>query len=77
MSRRLSDANSQKSGGSDFSASEKTKVGSPQSCLETEKSSFTAQGITIHEKKWTDGSVSLDAVSGKLSRLAKVWILEI
>lgn len=76
MSRRLSDANGQKSGGSDSSSStnEKTKAGSPQtqSCLEQEKPSFAALGITIHEKKWTDGSVPFDAVSANLSRLAKV-----
>lgn len=29
--------------------------------------------ITIHEKKWTDGSVSLDAVTSGLAKLGKVY----
>lgn len=29
--------------------------------------------ITIHEKKWTDGSVSLDVVSSGLAKLGKVY----
>ncbi|RDX60587.1 tRNA (guanine(37)-N1)-methyltransferase 2, partial [Mucuna pruriens] len=71
MSRRLSDVSGQKPGSNDSSSNEKTKAGSPQSCVLEEKSNFAAMGITVHEKKWTDGSVSLDAVSGNLSRLGK------
>ncbi|KAK7330193.1 hypothetical protein VNO77_24380 [Canavalia gladiata] len=71
MSRRLSDVNGQKSGSNDSSINEKTKTGSSHNCLEQEKSNFAALGLTIHEKKWTDGSVSLDAVSASLSRLGK------
>ncbi|XP_027333031.1 uncharacterized protein LOC113847901 [Abrus precatorius] len=71
MSRRLSDVNGQKPGGSDSSISEKTKAGSSQSCVDQDKSNFTAMGVTVHEKKWTDGSVPLDAVSANLSRLGK------
>ncbi|KAL5064989.1 hypothetical protein RYX36_026726 [Vicia faba] len=69
MLRRLSDVKSQKSDNND--SDENTIVSSPLSCLETEKSKLSGLGITIHEKKWTDGSVPLDAVSSKLSRLAK------
>ncbi|CAK8563334.1 unnamed protein product [Lathyrus sativus] len=69
MLRRLSDVKSQKSDNND--SEENTIVSSPQSCLETKNSKFSGLGITIHEKKWTDGSVPLDAVSSKLSRLAK------
>ena len=29
--------------------------------------------IIIHEKKWTDGSVSLDAVTSGLAKLGKVY----
>ncbi|KAK7265015.1 hypothetical protein RJT34_32631 [Clitoria ternatea] len=71
MSRRLSDVNGQKPGGNDSSSGETTKVDSPQSRGLEEKSNFAALGITIHEKKWTDGSVPLDAVSASLSRLGK------
>lgn len=73
MTRRLSDVKSRKSDDNDSSSvDENTIDSSPQSCLEVEKSKFAGLGgITIHEKKWTDGSVPLDAVSGKLSRLGK------
>lgn len=71
MSRRLSDVSGQKPGSNDSSSNEKTKVGSPESCVPEEKSNFAAMGITVHEKKWTDGSVALDAVSGNLSKLGK------
>ncbi|KAL2338303.1 hypothetical protein Fmac_012749 [Flemingia macrophylla] len=71
MSRRLSDVSGQKPGSNDSSSNEKTKAGSPQTCGLDEKSNLAAMGITVHEKKWTDGSVPLDAVSGNLARLGK------
>lgn len=71
MSRRLSDVSGQKPGSNDSLSNEKIKAGSPQSCVLEEKSNFAAMGITVHEKKWTDGSVPLDAVSGNLARLGK------
>ncbi|CAB4288446.1 unnamed protein product [Prunus armeniaca] len=72
LSRRLSDAHGRSpSGGDDSSSDEKTKSGSPEDCLAQEKPSCTALGITVHERKWTDGSVSLDAVSSDLARLGK------
>lgn len=36
------------------------------------KPNGAAPVITIHEKKWTDGSVSLDVVSSGLAKLGKV-----
>ncbi|KAG2314578.1 hypothetical protein Bca4012_065289 [Brassica carinata] len=72
MTRRLSDANRRKS---DSSASEeKAKSCSSASSLveeEEDVSAFEGLGITYHDKKWTDGSVPLDSISGDLSRLAK------
>ena len=68
--------NGQKPGSNDSSTNEKTKAGSPESGVGKEKSNFAALGITIHEKKWTDGSVPFDAVSANLARLGKVSILE-
>ncbi|XP_056857310.1 uncharacterized protein LOC108855095 isoform X1 [Raphanus sativus] len=56
MSRRLSDANRRKS-----DSSEKVK-----SC-----SSEEVSDITYHDRKWTDGSVPLDSISGDLAKLAK------
>lgn len=42
-----------------------------------EKPSTGAPVITIHEKKWTDGSVPLDAVSSELAKLGKVFMNKI
>lgn len=72
ISRRLSDVNGQKTSSNDSSAEEKTKASSTESSLAQEKCNFAALGITIYEKKWTDGSVPLDAVSANLARLGKV-----
>ncbi|KAF8088928.1 hypothetical protein N665_0526s0001, partial [Sinapis alba] len=71
MTRRLSDANRRKS---DSSASEeKVKSCSSASSLveEEQVSAFEGLRITYHDKKWTDGSVPLDSISGDLARLAK------
>lgn len=61
-----------KTSGNYSSAEEKTKASSTESSLAQEKCNMAALGITIHEKKWTDGSVPLDAVSANLARLGKV-----
>ncbi|KAL0308237.1 UNVERIFIED_CONTAM: hypothetical protein Sradi_5766000 [Sesamum radiatum] len=42
-----------------------------ESSVEHEKPNCAAPVITIHEKKWTDGSMSLDAVSSGLAKLGK------
>ncbi|XP_011094202.1 uncharacterized protein LOC105173958 [Sesamum indicum] len=42
-----------------------------ESSVELEKPNCAAPVITIHEKKWTDGSMSLDAVSSGLAKLGK------
>ncbi|KAK2404784.1 putative serine/arginine repetitive matrix protein [Trifolium repens] len=73
VSRELSDVKSQKSDNNDSSSvDENSIVSSPQRSLEPEKSKFVGLDITIHEKKWTDGSVPLDSVSANLSKLGKV-----
>ncbi|KAF7806330.1 Glucan endo-1,3-beta-glucosidase 8 isoform B [Senna tora] len=66
ISRRLSDVSGPKTSSNDSSVEEKTKAD-----LNHEKCNLAALGITIHEKKWTDGSVPLDAVSANLARLGK------
>ena len=38
-----------------------------------EKPNGVVPVIIIHEKKWTDGSVSLDAVTSGLAKLGKVY----
>ena len=74
LARRLSDAKGgSPNGGDDSSGNDKTKSGSPEDFVVQEKPSCAAApSITVHEKKWTDGSVSLDAVSSDLARLGKV-----
>ncbi|KAK7281002.1 hypothetical protein RIF29_08627 [Crotalaria pallida] len=69
MSRRLSDVSGQEPGSNDSSSSEKSKPATPESSLPQEKTYFAALGITIHDKKWTNGSVSLGAVLSNLACL--------
>ncbi|KAJ9168403.1 hypothetical protein P3X46_019931 [Hevea brasiliensis] len=57
LSRRLSDATSRQPNQDDDSSSNETVK--------------EALGFTVHEKKWTDGSVPLDTVSADLARLGK------
>ncbi|CDY64935.1 BnaCnng45570D [Brassica napus] len=64
ISRRLSDANRRKSDSS--ACEEKVKSCSSESSLVEEVSD-----ITYHDRKWTDGSVPLDSISGDLAKLAK------
>uniref|UniRef100_A0A5B6YIG0 Uncharacterized protein n=1 Tax=Davidia involucrata TaxID=16924 RepID=A0A5B6YIG0_DAVIN len=71
LSRRLSDANSQKPNQDESGTKEKEKSSLAEGCLVPEKPTCAAPGITVHEKKWTDGSVPLDAVSADLARLGK------
>lgn len=70
--RRLSDANRRKSDSS--ACEEKAKSCSSASSLvedEEDVSAFAGLGITYHDRKWTDGRVPLDSISGDLARLAK------
>ncbi|KAI4335809.1 hypothetical protein L6164_014418 [Bauhinia variegata] len=71
ISRRLSDANGQKPNGDESSSTENSKSCSPEEVLTQGKPNPAALGITVHEKKWTDGSVPFDAVSENLARLGK------
>lgn len=72
MSRRLSDVNGQKGSDENSSGNEKTKTSPPESNLAPEKAASGALGITIHDKKWTDGSIPWDAISTDLAKLGKV-----
>ncbi|KAF8034403.1 hypothetical protein BT93_C0641 [Corymbia citriodora subsp. variegata] len=63
ISRRLSDVTGKLNGESP-SSDEKAKSGTPERTT-------SIPGITIHDKKWTDGSVPLDSVSKELNRLGK------
>lgn len=70
LSRRLSDTHSRGSNDDssiDGSANSHSGAQSPES----QKQAYSAAGITVHEKKWTNGSVSLDALPGSLGKLGK------
>ncbi|XP_062181875.1 uncharacterized protein LOC133886154 [Phragmites australis] len=69
MSRRLSDATTEQSSNDD-SSDERPK---PRKKIDSTslKMKTTAPKIVVHDPKWTDGSIPLDAVSDKLSKLGK------
>ncbi|KAA3457780.1 RNA polymerase-associated rapA [Gossypium australe] len=73
ISRRLTDVHSQKSNDGNSSSNEKRKASSPKDGSAAEKPArgSGALGITVHEKKWTDGSVSWDTLSADLAKLGK------
>lgn len=69
ISRRLSDVSSQKD---DSEISGKV---AKSGLMEAEKPISTSPIIPVHEKKWTDGSIPLDAVSTSLAKLGKEAML--
>lgn len=71
ISRRLSDVSIRDPGQDDFVCNGNSSPfddGSPV----TEKSTGEAPVIPVHEKKWTDGSIPLDAVTPDLAKFGKV-----
>lgn len=72
ISRRLSDVNGKQSGGDDCSTNEKTKFNSGNGYLVPDNLTSVAPGVTIFEKRWTDGTIPLDSISIDLARLGKV-----
>lgn len=76
MSRRLSDANGRQSNQEDPKTNEKPKASHKTESLSgPEKPGQTIPKITVHDPKWTNGSIPLDAVPTNLARLGKVCIL--
>ncbi|PON73360.1 hypothetical protein PanWU01x14_058640 [Parasponia andersonii] len=71
ISRRLSDASSRQSSSDDSTTHEKAKSSSSEGFLVEEMKNNAALPITVHERKWTDGSVGLDTVSADLAKLGK------
>ncbi|KAK3139200.1 hypothetical protein QOZ80_5AG0379400 [Eleusine coracana subsp. coracana] len=70
MSRRLSDATSELSSNDGSSVDDRTKARKKIDSSSV-KMKNTAPKITLHDPKWTDGSIPLDAVSDKLSNIGK------
>ncbi|KAI3854360.1 hypothetical protein MKX03_037247 [Papaver bracteatum] len=72
MSRRLSDANAGQTNQEDPPSNEKPKASRKAESLSViDKPIQTTPKITIHERKWTDGSIPLDAVPANLAKLGK------
>jgi hypothetical protein len=71
MSGRLSDATTELSSNDDSSVDERPK---PRRKAESTAmmAKTAAPKIILHDAKWTDGSISLGAVSDKLSKIGKV-----
>ncbi|KAF5742943.1 hypothetical protein HS088_TW09G01005 [Tripterygium wilfordii] len=69
MSRRLSDA--KQPSPDDTSSNGKSNPSSPEDSPLHVKPTCATPGFTVHEKKWSDGSVSLDTVSADSAMLGK------
>lgn len=91
MSRRLSDASWEQSNNEEASTNEKpkpskkvepevskyekTKSSKKTESTSSEKQNLASANVTVHERKWTDGSIPLDAVTSNLAKLGKVDVL--
>ncbi|XP_043698862.1 uncharacterized protein LOC122649688 [Telopea speciosissima] len=71
ISRRLSDANGGSAHLEPASMNERSKPCKAEAHLVAEKHGSTTPTITVHDRKWTDGSVPLDFVPARLARLGK------
>ncbi|XP_072996208.1 uncharacterized protein [Typha latifolia] len=71
ISGRLSDAAREQSNTEEASSNEKPKQSKKIESISSEKPNLTPTKITVHDRKWTDGSVPLDSVSDNLAKLGK------
>ena len=71
ISRRLSDATTEQSSNDDSSVDERPK---PRKKLDSTsaKVKTIVPKIKLHDPKWTDGSIPLDALSDQLSKIGRV-----
>ena len=71
MSRRLSDATTEQSSNDDSSVDERPK---PPKKIDSTlvKVKTVVPNIKLHDPKWTDGSIPLDALLDKLSKIGRV-----
>ncbi|RWW57208.1 hypothetical protein BHE74_00036016 [Ensete ventricosum] len=75
ISRRLSDAGGLPNSNEEAASSEIPRTSSKtESFSESEKPNSMSPRVTVHDRKWTDGSVPFDSVSNNLARLGKVGI---
>ena len=71
MSRRLSDATTEQYSTENSSVDERPK---PRKKIDSAsvKAKTVVPKIKLHDPKWTDGSIPLDALSDKLSKIGRV-----
>jgi len=71
MSRRLSDATTKQYSTDDSSVDERPK---PRKKIDSAsvKAKTVVPKIKLHDPKWTDGSIPLDALSDQLSKIGRV-----
>ena len=71
MSRRLSDATTEQNSTDDSFVDERTK---PRKKIDSAsvKAKTVVPKNKLHDPKWTDGSIPLDALSDKLSKIGRV-----
>lgn len=68
----MSDVNDHKPKSDEVQRKEKKKPSSLTECEVPDERKFLGLGITVHDKKWTDGSLLVDAAPANLVKLAKV-----
>lgn len=74
MTQRRSDVGRMQTKDEDTSFSEKRRTNNKDySSCESDKSNWTPK-FTVHDRKWTDGSILFDSMSDNLARLGKVNI---
>ncbi|URE17712.1 hypothetical protein MUK42_12512 [Musa troglodytarum] len=70
--RRLSDAGGLPNSTKEAASNEMPRTSSKmESFSESEKPNSMSPRVTVHDRKWTDGSVPFDSVSNNLARLGK------
>ncbi|CAL5097345.1 unnamed protein product [Urochloa decumbens] len=70
MSRRLSDATTEQSSNDDSSIDERPKPHKKMDSTSVKAKTMVPK-ITLHDPKWTDGSIPLDTLSDKLKKIGK------
>ncbi|CAD5173599.1 unnamed protein product [Musa acuminata subsp. malaccensis] len=71
ISRRLSDAEGVQANSAEASSDEKRRTSRKTESFSESDKNYMAPRITVHDRKWTDGSIPFNCVSDNLARLGK------
>ncbi|THU72235.1 hypothetical protein C4D60_Mb04t09940 [Musa balbisiana] len=71
ISRRLSDAEGVQANSAEASSNEKRRTSRKTESFSESEKNYMAPRITVHDRKWTDGSIPFNCVSDNLARLGK------